>query len=530
MDHTSLDARLRFIGLGRDERARLSPISDKVTELIDGALTRFYELIEAEPELSAQFSGQAQIAKAQERQRNHWQSIANGQFDDDYHARSLAIGRVHARIGLQPRWYMGGYAVIVEVLLNGLLQDTGSKKRWQRSSGRSAEEIEAITLLIKAIILDMEIAVSTYFDQVNGETAKLNGGMADVVQAATNGDLTRHIEASFANADLNRLADQVNGLMAVISTQLDNNGAALHALAQADLTQKASGEADGAFAVLRDNINSVADTLIDVIGRLRSSASELKSATSELVAGTDDLSERTTRQSASVEQIVSTMAEVLSTLRNNAQLADQADLDAQAIASDLRDAETAMRSATGAMDDIKVASQQIGTIVDLIDSISFQTNLLALNASVEAARAGEAGLGFAVVAQEVRRLAHSTAEASRDISALVERCIEMVDRGTGIVGQAAGQLGTIASSARTSSANTASISEATKALFNSITEVHASVRHIDQMTQHNASLVEETNAALAQTEAQARRLDEIVEIFRMPAGDGQAERKDQRRA
>src|SRR5690606_19851904 len=152
----------------------------------------------------------------------------------------------------QPRWYMGGYAVIVEVLLNGLLQDTGSKKRWQRQSGPSPEEIEAITLLIKAIILDMEIAVSTYFDQVAGETAKLNGSMADVVRAATNGDLTRHIDADFANGDLDRLAEQVNGLMAVIGTQLDNNGAALHALAQADLTQKATGEADGAFAVLRD--------------------------------------------------------------------------------------------------------------------------------------------------------------------------------------------------------------------------------------------------------------------------------------
>jgi methyl-accepting chemotaxis protein len=400
---------------------------------------------------------------------------------------------------------MGGYAVIVETLLNGLLQDLGSTKRWQRSSGPDAAQIEAITLLVKAIVLDMEIAVSTYFDQVNGETAKLNGAMADVVQAATNGEFTRHIEAGFANADLNRLAEQVNGLMAVIGTQLESNGAALHALAQADLTKKANGEADGAFAVLRNNINSVADTLIDVIGRLRNSASELK-------------------------EIVATMTEVLSTLRNNAQLADQADLDAQAIAGELQSAEVAMRTATGAMDDIKVASQQIGTIVDLIDSISFQTNLLALNASVEAARAGEAGLGFAVVAQEVRRLAHSTADASRDISALVARCIEMVDRGTGIVGQAAGQLGTIASSARTSSENTASISVATKALLNSISEVHASVRHIDQMTQHNASLVEETNAALAQTEVQARRLDEIVEIFRMPAGDIGSSREDQRRA
>ena len=530
MDHTSLDTRLQFIGLGRDERARLSPISDRVTELIDGALTRFYRMIEGEPELAGQFRGPAQIARAQERQRHHWTSIANGQFDDDYHQRSLAIGSVHARIGLQPRWYMGGYAVIVEVLLNGLLQDLGSRKRWGRTGAPDVAEIGAITALVKAIILDMEIAVSTYFDQVNAETAKLNGSMTDVVKAATNGDLSGHIEAGFANGDLNLLAEQVNGLMAVIATQLDNNGAALHALAQADLTQKARGEADGAFAVLRDNINAVGDTLIDVIGRLRSAASELRSATSELVTGTDDLSERTTRQSAAVEQIVATMAEVLSTLRSNAQLADQAKTNAQVIADELEEAETAMRSATGAMDDIKTASQQIGTIVDLIDSISFQTNLLALNASVEAARAGEAGLGFAVVAQEVRRLAHSTAEASRDISSLVARCLEIVDRGTGIVGQAASQLGSIAGSARSSSTDTAAISEATKALVNSLTEVHASVRHIEQMTQHNASLVEQTNAALAQTEVQARRLDEIVEIFQMPGSDGASTREAQRRA
>ncbi len=156
----------------------------------------------------------------------------------------------------------------------------------------------------------------------------------------------------------------------------------------------------------------------------------------------------------------------------------------------------------------------------MIDDIGFQTKLLALNASVEAARAGEAGKGFAVVAIEVRRLAQSAAEASSEVKTLIEQSGQEVDGGSRLVADAAAKLSNILSAVRENSDLMQEISQANRELTGSIGEVQMAVKQMDEMTQHNAALVEETNAAIEQTEGQARELDSIIDIFTLANGTG----------
>ncbi len=167
------------------------------------------------------------------------------------------------------------------------------------------------------------------------------------------------------------------------------------------------------------------------------------------------------------------------------------------------------------MSAIETSSSKISNIIGLIDDIAFQTNLLALNASVEAARAGEAGKGFAVVAVEVRRLAQSAAQASADVKALIDTSAKEVRTGTQLVARAGEMLLDILAGAQESAQLIDTIAQANKTQSASLEEVTVAVRQMDEMTQHNAALVEETNAAIEQTEGQAVALDGIVDVFQI---------------
>jgi methyl-accepting chemotaxis protein len=334
-----------------------------------------------------------------------------------------------------------------------------------------------------------------------------------VVDAAIDGDFTQRVEARFADAELNALAQSVNKLVETVDRGMRETGDVLSAIAHADLTHRVAGDYQGAFGQLRDDTNAVGEKLSDVVSSLRGTSRSLKMATEELLSGANDLSGRTTKQAATIEETNASMEQLASTVIDNAKRAEQASAKAKAVADTATDGGEVMKRANEAMERITTSSGKISNIIGLIDDIAFQTNLLALNASVEAARAGEAGKGFAVVAVEVRRLAQSAAEASRDVKALIEQSAGDVTGGSKLVAQASERLIAMLAAAQENSVLSEGISQASREQATAIEELSSAMRQLDEMTQHNAALVEETNAAIEQTEAQAVELDRIVDIF-----------------
>jgi methyl-accepting chemotaxis protein len=166
------------------------------------------------------------------------------------------------------------------------------------------------------------------------------------------------------------------------------------------------------------------------------------------------------------------------------------------------------------MGKIADSSARISNIIGVIDDIAFQTNLLALNASVEAARAGEAGNGFAVVAIEVRRLAQSAASASADVKAVIEESGRYVGEGNKLVTGTTDLLKAMVAAAGRNGELLAAIASQSTAQSDAIAAIRSAFGLLEEMTQHNAALVEETNAAIGQTEAQANDLDGLVARFR----------------
>jgi methyl-accepting chemotaxis protein len=343
--------------------------------------------------------------------------------------------------------------------------------------------------------------------------AELRAAFGDVVDAAVAGDFSRRVETEFPDPELNGLAESVNNLVDTVDRGIGATGEVLGALAQADLTRRVAGDFGGTLGRLKDDTNLVADKLSDVVTRLRGTSRSLKTATGEILAGANDLSERTTKQAATIEETSAAMEQLAVTVLENAKRAQEASKIAGVVTETAETGGNVMRDANAAMDRITTSSGKISNIIGVIDDIAFQTNLLALNASVEAARAGDAGKGFAVVAVEVRRLAQSAAQASSEVKGLIEQSGTEVTAGSKLVAEAASRLEAMLAAARQSSTLMDGIARESREQASGIEEVAVAVRQMDEMTQHNAALVEQTNAAIEQTEAQAVELDHIVDIF-----------------
>ena len=349
--------------------------------------------------------------------------------------------------------------------------------------------------------------------------AELQRSFGDVVDAAVAGDFSGRVKTTFADPELRGIAQSINNLVETVDGGIGRTGKVLGALAQADLTQRVEGDFAGAFGRLRDDTNLVADRLLEVMVRLRRTSRSLKTATGEILSGANDLSQRTTRQAATIEETSAAMETLSGTVLQNAERAKEASHIAGTVDDAAGRSGQVMRDANEAMERITQSSAKISNIIGLIHDIAFQTNLLALNASVEAARAGDAGKGFAVVAVEVRRLAQSAAQASAEVKTLIEASGSEVAAGSRLVAEAAEQLDGMLTSIRQNRSLMETIARDNREQASGIDDVTAAVRQMDEMTQHNAALVEETNAAIEQTEAQAVELDEIVELFRLGNAD-----------
>ena len=211
------------------------------------------------------------------------------------------------------------------------------------------------------------------------------------------------------------------------------------------------------------------------------------------------------------------MEQLTGTVKQSADSARQANQLASSAAEVAAKGGSVVSQVVSTMQEINSSSKKIADIIGVIDGIAFQTNILALNAAVEAARAGEQGRGFAVVAGEVRSLAQRSAEAAREIKALIGASVEKVDTGSRLVADAGSTMGEIVASVQRVTDIIGEITAASSEQSEGIGQVNSAVGQLDQMTQQNAALVEQSAASAESLKEQAARLSELVGRFRLSA-------------
>jgi methyl-accepting chemotaxis protein len=251
-----------------------------------------------------------------------------------------------------------------------------------------------------------------------------------------------------------------------------------------------------------------------------STAKSISAGSGEITQASDDLARRTEQQAANLEQTAAALDEITATVGKTAEGVIQARQVVSAAKSDAERSGSVVSQAITAMDRIEKSSQEIGAIIGVIDEIAFQTNLLALNAGVEAARAGDSGRGFAVVASEVRALAQRSAEAAKEIKALIASSRAHVEAGVGLVGETGQALERIATQITEISGLVLEISVSAQEQAVGLAEVNTAVNQMDQVTQQNAAMVEEATAASHSLAQEAESLSRLMNQFQVGTGNG----------
>ncbi len=446
--------------------------------------------------------------------------------------------------GAGKKWMDGVRAKIAEItadeaaLLDGRTKganeaaDTARMTILLGAAAMAAAVVTLLFLLQKSLVSPLVQIAGSMRTLASGDTAIAIPGvgrkdevgqMAAAVEvfrqnAIANRQLEEEAEAARGQTEETRLASQkrMQEEAGKLRHATETLGEGLKRLAEGDISFQLNEAFATDYEPLRQNFNDSLRQLAQTIGSVLHSVASMDSGTREISGGANDLSKRTEQQAAALEETAAALDQITVNVRNSSKRTEEARSVAALANQNAAKSAEVVSLAVEAMRRIEESSRQISNIIGVIDEIAFQTNLLALNAGVEAARAGEAGKGFAVVAQEVRELAQRSAQAAREIKALITASGTQVSSGVSLVGETGTALKAIGDHVVQINGLMDAIAVSAREQSTGLAEVNTAVNQMDQTTQQNAAMVEQSTAASAALASEATRLRDLVNQFKLP--------------
>ncbi len=310
------------------------------------------------------------------------------------------------------------------------------------------------------------------------------------------------------------VADQQAQAAAAASAAIAGIGAGLRKLADGDLDAIIREPLPSTYDSLRLDFNAMTETLRGMIDQVAHSSEAIDSRTGEIGQSIDALSHRTEGQASTLEETSAALEEMTNNVSQAADNIRGVESVAEEARANVDESTRIVAQATQAMREIENSSNEISSIIGLIEDISFQTNLLALNAGIEAARAGEAGRGFAVVAHEVRALAGRSADAAREIKTLIGKSSKQVQNGVDHVTGVEHALGTIVSQVIEISELMTQISVGAREQAQGLNEINTGAAELDKMTQQNAGMAVNTRTIASDLNQEVTEMKKRIAQFR----------------
>jgi hemerythrin-like metal-binding protein len=256
----------------------------------------------------------------------------------------------------------------------------------------------------------------------------------------------------------------------------------------------------------------IASSLHDIAASLAEASVQVTSASAQMSSASQEVASGASEQAASLEETSASLEQMAGMTQQNAKSSAMANDSMQReMAPNFKQIEERMEQMQKTMGQALAASKETAKIIKTIDEIAFQTNILALNAAVEAARAGEAGMGFAVVAGEVRNLAQRSADAAQNTQALLENSTSRLGDTASLFKLISEAIQENARLGRKVGELVAGISTASQQQADGIVQINNAVSQMDKVTQSNAASAEESASAAAELNAQAESLKDALQ-------------------
>lgn len=382
-----------------------------------------------------------------------------------------------------------------------------------------AAQEKSVMIAIIAVIIAMVIAAAcvialsiSIIKNIMAPTKEVR----DALVGFSQGNLNIPVQYESKN-ELGDMCDALRTSQNILSGVIEDEAAILEAMSQGDFAvySKDASMYVGALSSVITSLRDVKTRMINALAQINQAAEQVSSGAEQVSSGAQAMAQGATEQASSVEELAATISDISDKVSTNAQHAIDGSDKAKSVGSDIMRGNEQMQEMIGAMTEISEKSNRIKNIIKTIEDIAFQTNILALNAAVEAARAGEAGKGFAVVADEVRNLAGKSAEASSDITALIEDSVAAVDNGSKLAADAAKTLMEVVEGTNQIVTTIDRIADASQEQAEAIQQVTEGVDQISSVVQTNSATAEESAATSQELSSQATILKSQVAQFKL---------------